>query len=402
MNVKERFNNIINEVETQIEARSGLAANELADQVLEACGEQKNLLLVSAAFQFMTGKALIPYIEERQLHHALRYIRENRAVEPAMACTGFPDPFTFAAEFEQAFGFKPEEVQGHPEPDFPAPADWEACGARNLPDAEEAMTEEQAAMMKEHSDFLSSVMEDLGFDMVPDFGPGADDMQTASAQEEAPDNEDVALRLEYGYSVQQAESVARIAEKKKMDLYSAYVMASHLLQQFRMQSGEADPALEDMLYVYSAYDLSVPQAVRLVQDMKAAGIASAAGEPEELVNEVINGQMPYAEGRKIYDAYLNNRVDTNFATFLAKVQELGDINAAVEQFYDPESERILNDFFDMMRINFEDMSYFEQTEAERAMLEAEAKANGFRYDDAGDTEFDLGNLHLPGLDDLDF
>lgn len=338
MNVKERFENIISHIDAQIRAASPKDdAMDICERAVFSAGE-KDILEASAAFHFLTGQALIPYIRSR-----------------TAALT----------EGTEAEGLS-----------------WEKISERELADGEADAPEDLEAIEKAagqnaaHSDdYMSSLYEDLDLDFtlfqqpVPEYDPV----------------EDLTLKTAWGFSENQISAVENARKNRNLSLPEAYKFVSDLTDQLAALASGYDAVPDDLLYLSNEFDLTVNETIDVYKKLDDLGVKDIQGEPRDIIAVFLSAGIPYEAVRNIYQEYLNNNIRASFEEFIERAKTLGSVEEAVASFNNPEEEEMMKGFFDMISMGFEDLNYYSQNEAEMLKMENEAKEDGFVYDfSAGD------------------
>ena len=110
MNVKERFNNMTEQIEQIVRNGHCLKAREVAEKIVAS--QVIGFRDLNTIFQYLTGHSLLDYIRERQLMEAYSMLISIPVfdVEMAITVSGYDNQSSFSKKFKQHFGVTPKEA----------------------------------------------------------------------------------------------------------------------------------------------------------------------------------------------------------------------------------------------------------------------------------------------------
>lgn len=153
MNAKERFNNLIQAIEEQVQ-HPYLTAQEIADNVAS-----QNALCyrdMSTVMKFLSDYPLIEYIKERRMMAAYRFLvtsecADKRKVAKATEISGLGTSSSFSHKFRNMFGVTPTVAAENKDMSlFVPPLDWDAISCKT---EAPLAAEEEGEQMKKKSIF---------------------------------------------------------------------------------------------------------------------------------------------------------------------------------------------------------------------------------------------------------
>ena len=146
MNVKERFNNMIEQIEKIISNGNCLKPRDVAKRI--AASQVMSFRDLNTIFQYLTGHSLLDYIRERQLMESYSMLISIPVfdVEMAITVSGYDNQSSFSKKFKQYFGVTPKEAfLGKDETKLKPATKWDMLSAINAKAVESAVPKHEDA-----------------------------------------------------------------------------------------------------------------------------------------------------------------------------------------------------------------------------------------------------------------
>lgn len=313
MNIKKRYDEIINFIESAVNEGFGKKAIDIADKLIKEKGQGVSLRDFGAIIGFMTGEVLISYIKSRQMVRAYKsLVEDGQSIDTAINYTGLGDQPAFIKAFRRQFDMTPTE----------------AVRAKNLsyitlPQTWSVISEENHTTKVYESD-----EDEYNMKGVMKFGIAANKLDLI--------REVIDLQSVYGFSDDQAEFAFSIVEKYKYDVRKVfdfvddYYLQSEEFDIYKTQidlrtqiesdslvggyaiTGRTHPdnalcALEPLIYAYFTFNmLSINFALDLINDLDIAGIDDITKEDAFLIDFYLSSDFNdymYSDLRDYYIAY---------------------------------------------------------------------------------------------------
>lgn len=299
MNAQQKYEAIINTIETTLENHPYITTRDLADSIAKSIG--MNYRDTNTVFTFLTNSSLQDYIRERKFMTAYRELLEQRdqRMDNAAELAGYDNPSSFGKEFRKRFHMTP--TQAHERKDvtmLTAPLTWQGISTQKTTQA-------------------TNVVKPLSIPATR-FGLDPEHFDRIMQARD--------LQALYEFNETQSEVAFEIADQYRLPLKEAFEFVDdYCIYHYMTDDGFALPSYTnlhreitcnaDLLTICTQYGLSISEAIPVLYDFNSRNLIFQEIDPQ-IIDAYFEGKWTLDELLSLHKHFIQAE-GTDFEDFLS-------------------------------------------------------------------------------------